>query len=67
MVPTNGLTIGVTVDGQYRDIRCATTTAAIFATGLPGYTNSNGAVGYYYLDTTQFLQRRAQRRLAGHG
>ncbi|NIM17582.1 MAG: hypothetical protein GTO45_36675 [Candidatus Aminicenantes bacterium] len=53
-IPTDGSTITVWVDGlplghpvynQYRaDI------AALF----PGYNNSNGAVGYYYLDTTQY-------------
>jgi hypothetical protein len=53
-IPTNGSTITVWVDGlplghpvynQYRlDI------ASLF----PGYNNSNGAVGYYYLDTTTY-------------
>jgi len=53
-IPTNGSTITVWVDGlplghpvynQYRvDI------ASLF----PGYNNSNGAVGYYYLDTTMY-------------
>ena len=54
MIPTDGSTILVWVDGvplghpvynQYRyDI----------ATLFPGYKNSNGAVGYYYLDTTKY-------------
>ncbi|NIO79428.1 MAG: hypothetical protein GTN53_02575, partial [Candidatus Aminicenantes bacterium] len=53
-IPTDGSTIQVWVDGvsvgnpvynQYRqDI------ADLF----PGYNNSNGAVGYFYLDTTQY-------------
>jgi hypothetical protein len=53
-IPTDGSTIQVWVDGvslghpvynQYRkDI------AALF----PNYNNSNGAVGYYYLDTTHY-------------
>ena len=53
-IPTDGSTIMVWVDGlplghpvynQYRvDI------ASLF----PGYNNSNGAVGYYYLDTTKY-------------
>jgi len=54
-IPTNGSTIKVWIDGvplaghpvynQYRkDI----------ATLFPGYNNSNGAVGYYYLDTTLY-------------
>jgi len=55
MIPTDGSTINVWIDGvpleghpvynQYRkDI----------ATLFPGYNNSNGAVGYYYLDTTLY-------------
>jgi hypothetical protein len=53
-IPPNGSTIFVWVDGlsigspsynQYRqDI----------ATLFPGYNNTNGAVGYYYLDTTKY-------------
>ncbi|NIM16943.1 MAG: hypothetical protein GTO45_33665 [Candidatus Aminicenantes bacterium] len=53
-IPTNGSTITVWVNGvplghpvynQYRaDI------AALF----PGYNNSNGAIGYFYLDTTAY-------------
>jgi uncharacterized repeat protein (TIGR01451 family) len=51
-IPTDGSTIQVFVDGapvghpvynQYR---------ADIATLFPGYANSNGAVGYYVLDTT---------------
>ena len=54
MIPTNGSTIWVWVDGvplghpvynQYR---------SDIATLFPGYKNSNGAVGYYYLDTTKY-------------
>ncbi|NIM15972.1 MAG: hypothetical protein GTO45_28560, partial [Candidatus Aminicenantes bacterium] len=54
-IPTDGSTILVWVNGvpmgnpvynQYRkDI----------ATLFPGYNNSNGAVGYFYLDTTAYL------------
>jgi hypothetical protein len=53
-IPTDGSTITVCVDGvplkhpvynQYR---------ADIATLFPGYNNSDGAVGYYYLDTTQY-------------
>ena len=53
VIPTDGSTIWVYVDGvpvgqpvydQYRqDI----------ADAFPGYANSDGAVGYYFLDTTQ--------------
>jgi len=54
MIPTDGSTILVWVDGlplghpvynQYR---------SDIATLFPGYKNSNGAVGYYYLDTTRY-------------
>jgi len=54
-IPTDGSTINVWVDGvplpgnpvynQYRE-----DIASLF----PGYNNSNGAVGYYYLDTTLY-------------
>jgi hypothetical protein len=55
MIPKDGSTIDVWIDGvlldghpvynQYRkDI----------ADGFPNYANSNGAVGYYYLDTTLY-------------
>jgi hypothetical protein len=51
-IPTDGSTIWVYIDGtpvghpvynQYR---------SDIATLFPGYANSNGAVGYYYIDTT---------------
>jgi hypothetical protein len=54
MIPTDGSTILVWVDGvplghpvynQYR---------SDIATLFPGYKNSNGAVGYYYLNTTSY-------------
>ncbi|UCH93431.1 MAG: SBBP repeat-containing protein, partial [Candidatus Aminicenantes bacterium] len=54
-IPTDGSTINVWVDGvrlgspvynQYRE-----DIASLF----PGYNNSNGAVGYFYLDTTAYL------------
>lgn len=54
MIPIDGSTLWVYVDGvplgnpvynQYRED---------IATRFPGYLNSGGAVGYYYLDTTQF-------------
>ena len=53
-IPTDGSTIKVWVDGvplgnpvynQYRED---------IATLFPGYSNSNGAAGYYYLDTTLY-------------
>jgi hypothetical protein len=53
MIPTDGSTIWVFVDGvslghpSYGHLRTD------IATLFPGYANSNGAVGYYYLDTTK--------------
>jgi hypothetical protein len=53
IIPTNGSTLTVIIDGQpagqpvYNNFR--SDIAALF----PGYMNSNGAVGYYYLDTTK--------------
>jgi len=53
-IPTDGSTIRVWVDGvplgnpvynQYRED---------IATLFPGYNNSSGAVGYFYLDTTKY-------------
>jgi hypothetical protein len=54
MIPANGSTITVYIDGigvghptynQYR---------SDIATGFPGYLNSNGAVGYFYVDATKY-------------
>ena len=53
-VPTDGSTIWVTVDGQNLGHPVYNNYRSDIATGLPGYANSNGAVGYYYLDTSQF-------------
>ena len=53
-IPTDGSTIAVWIDGKkigrpvYNNYR--EDIAALF----PGYANSNGAVGYYYLDTTKY-------------
>jgi hypothetical protein len=53
-IPTDGSTITVWVDGvplgspvynQYRED---------IATLFPGYTNSHGAIGYYYIDTAMY-------------
>jgi hypothetical protein len=53
-IPTNGSTINVYVNG----VKIGNPTYNIYrediATLLPGYTNSNGAVGYFYLDTTKY-------------
>jgi len=53
-IPKDGSTIWVWVDGAalghpvYNNYRVDITTL------FPGYNNSDGAVGYYYLDTTQY-------------
>jgi hypothetical protein len=53
-IPTDGSTIDIWVDGvnighpHYNNYR------SDIATLFPGYANTNGAVGYYYLDTTAY-------------
>jgi hypothetical protein len=53
-IPTDGSTINVYVDGMpighpnYNNYR------GDIATFFPGYANSNGAAGYFYLDTTGY-------------
>ncbi|MCP5103350.1 MAG: hypothetical protein GY950_08225 [bacterium] len=53
-IPTDGATINVWVDG----VNIGHPTYDIYrediATLLPGYANSNGAVGHFYLDTTKY-------------
>lgn len=53
-IPTNGSTINVWVDS----VNVGNPTYNIYrqdiATFFPGYANSNGAVGYFYLDTTKY-------------
>jgi hypothetical protein len=51
-IPTDGSTIWVTVDGQYLGHPVYNNYRSDIAMDFPGYNNSNGAVGYYYLDTT---------------
>lgn len=54
MIPIDGSTIDVFVDG----VKVGNPTYNIYrddiANFFPGYANSNGAVGYYYLDTTKY-------------
>lgn len=53
-IPTDGSTIWLWIDGlpvghpTYNNYRVD------IATLFPGFANSNGAVGYYYVDTTQY-------------
>ncbi|MCP5049998.1 MAG: fibronectin type III domain-containing protein, partial [bacterium] len=53
-IPTDGSTIDVIVDG----VKTGNPTYNIFRSDIanlfPGYANSDGAVGYFYLDTTAY-------------
>ncbi len=52
-IPTNGSTITVYVDGVARGNPTYNNNRSDIATLFPGYANSNGAIGYYVLNTTQ--------------
>ena len=51
-IPTNGLTISVIVDGVAVGHPAYNNYRSDIANLFPGLANSNGAVGFYYLDTT---------------
>jgi hypothetical protein len=53
-IPTNGSTINVYVDGVNLGHPTYNNYRADIATLFPGYANSNGAAGYFYLDTTGY-------------
>ncbi len=53
-IPTDGSTINVFVDGVNLGHPTYNIYRADIANLLPGYVNSNGAVGYFYLDTTTY-------------
>jgi hypothetical protein len=53
-IPTDGSTINVYVDGIKLGHPTYNIYRADIAALFPGYANSNGAVGYFYLDTTAF-------------
>jgi hypothetical protein len=53
-IPTDGSTIDVWVDGINLGHPVYNNYRSDIATLFPGYSNSNGAVGYFYLDTTAF-------------
>jgi hypothetical protein len=53
-VPTDGSTIAVWVDGINLGHPHYNIYRADIASLFPGYNNSNGAVGYFYLDTTKY-------------
>jgi hypothetical protein len=52
-IPTNGSTMSVFVDGSNVGRPVYNQNRADIASAFPGYANSNGAVGYYILDTTR--------------
>jgi hypothetical protein len=54
-VPTDGSTIDVWVDGVLLGNPVYSLYREDIATLFPGYNNSEGAVGYFYLDTTSYL------------
>ncbi len=53
-IPTDGSTINVFVDSVNLGHPTYNNYRADIATLFPGYANSNGAVGYFYLDTTAY-------------
>jgi len=53
-IPTDGSTIDVYVDGVYIGHPVYNLYREDIAAFFPGYANSNGAVGYFYLDTTAY-------------
>jgi flagellar hook assembly protein FlgD len=53
-IPTDGSTIDVYVDGVKIGHPVYNNYRADIAELFPNYANSNGAVGYFYLDTTQY-------------
>jgi hypothetical protein len=54
MIPLDGSTLRVWVDGVGLGHPVYNNYRSDIATQYPGYANSNGAVGYYYLDTTAY-------------
>jgi hypothetical protein len=53
IIPIDGSTITVVIDGQLVGHPTYNNFRSDIATLFPGYMNSGGAVGFYYLDTTQ--------------
>jgi hypothetical protein len=53
-IPTNGSTIHVWVDGKKTGNPTYNIYRSDIAGLFPGYVNSSGAVGYFYLDTTVY-------------
>jgi hypothetical protein len=53
-IPTDGSAIDVYVDGMYLDHPTYNIYRPDIAALFPGYANSDGAAGYFYLDTTPY-------------
>jgi hypothetical protein len=53
-IPSDGSTIGVYVDGQFLGHSVYGQYRSDIAAAFPGYANSSGAVGYFYINTTQY-------------
>jgi DNA-binding beta-propeller fold protein YncE len=53
-IPQDGSTITVWINGEEVGHPVYNQSRQDVATLFPGYTNSNGAVGYFFLDTTQY-------------
>jgi hypothetical protein len=53
-IPSDGSTINVYVDGINRGHPSYNMYSADIASVFPGYNNSNGAAGVFYLDTTKY-------------
>ncbi len=53
-IPTNGSTLNVYVDGVNLGHPSYNNYRADIASFFPGYANSNGAAGFFYLDTTAY-------------
>jgi len=53
-IPTDGSTIDVFVNGVKKGHPTYNIYRSDIATLFPGYVNSNGAIGYFYLDTTPY-------------
>jgi len=54
IIPLNGSTLTVIIDGQPSGQPTYNQFRSDIANLFPNYMNSNGAVGYYYIDTTKF-------------
>jgi hypothetical protein len=54
MIPLDGSTIDVMIDGVVVGHPTYNNSRSDIATLFPGYQNSNGAVGYFMIDTTQY-------------